>query len=280
MAQPFDVRRNTDRVWHMERFHFHNEYEILYSLTDNGEFFLKDRRYRLSKGSLLLLPPGELHRSVADENRVYDRWVAHFPAAFAERLSTEATDLLAAFRSDTPCRMLSPAQEDRLQSLFTACAVRPKGYGDDLLILWSFVRLLIEINRMPQGGQGIDLPPESSLAPILRHIREHPQDDLSLTALSARFYISRSQLCRKFRAETGFSPNEYIVRSRVMRACALLDAGVSAQDAGSQAGFGDQSHFIRTFHTLVGEPPGRYAKSRRDNRNEYKNGGLLPPVKG
>lgn len=262
MAEAFSVRRNTDRAWRMEQFHFHDQYEILFSLTDNGEFFLRDRRYRLAKGSLLLLPPGELHRSIAEGEQIYDRWVAHFSASCAERLSSPESDLLSVFRRGLPCRLLTPAQESRLQELFELCSAPQTGFGADLLRRSAFVRLLVEINNLPENG-GVQLPPESPLSPVLRHIREHPQEDLSLSALSERFFLSRSQLCRRFRAETGFSPNEYVIRSRIMRACTLLEAGASVQEAGERSGFGDPSHFIRTFHSLVGQPPGRYGRSRR-----------------
>lgn len=264
MSEDFSVRRSIDRHWRMEQFHFHDEYEILLSLTDNGEFFLGDRRYRLTEGSLLLLPPGELHRSMAEGDRIYDRWVAHFPIICIQRLSSAQTDLLAAFRRSRPYMLLPPVRAERLCTMFEDCAAQQMGFGGDLLRQWSFVRLLVEINRLSESVGPEEPPPASALAPILRHIREHPQDDLSLSTLSAQFYLSRSQLCRRFRAETGFSPNEYVVRSRIMRACALLEAGTSAQEAGEQAGFGDHSHFIRTFHTVVGQPPGRYAKARRE----------------
>lgn len=263
MGDDFSVRRSIDRFWWMEQFHFHDQYEILLSLTDNGQFFLRDRRYQLSKGSLLLLPPGELHRSAVEGNRIYDRWVAHFPAVCAEKLSSPLSDLLTAFRGGRLFIPLLPDQANKVISLFEVCDSEQSGFGADLIRRWTFIRLLVEINRLAENIGPEDLPVDSPLANILRYIRENPKEDLSLSALSERFYLSRSQLCRRFRAETGFSPNEYVIRSRIMRACALLDRGVSAQEAGESAGFGDHSHFIRTFHAVVGQPPGRYSRSRR-----------------
>lgn len=248
--------------WNMKQYHFHDQYEILLSLSGDAEIFVTDRCYPLRSGSLILLPPAVLHRSVAAE-KVYNRYVIRFSRKYAQALSTEQTNLLRCFESGRVCFQLSKEQTERLCKLFEPCAHPQSGYGADLIRDVSFINLLLAveaITQMQTGRADESRALQDNVAEILSYIPEHLTDDLSLGALSARFFLSKSHLCHLFKESTGFSPGEFIIKTRVMRARELLLDGVSVADACAQCGFQNYTHFIRTFRQTVGVSPGQYKK--------------------
>ena len=84
-----------------------------------------------------------------------------------------------------------------------------------------------------------------------------------LDELAARFYLSKSALCHRFKAATGFSVIDYVIHCRVQQARALLATGCSVQQAGESAGFGDMAHFTRTFRRITGLTPSQFSRSLR-----------------
>jgi transcriptional regulator GlxA family with amidase domain len=96
--------------------------------------------------------------------------------------------------------------------------------------------------------------------PVMAYIREHLAEPLPLDKLAGSLYMNKYHLCRVFKAATGLSVVDYIINCRIIRARELLRQGMRVQDAGEQAGFQNNVHFIRTFGKLTGTSPKRYAR--------------------
>lgn len=75
---------------------------------------------------------------------------------------------------------------------------------------------------------------------------------------------SPSQFSRSFRAATGLSPSEWLLKHRVQRARDLLrTTDLPLVDVAFRSGFADQSHFTRAFSKIQGVPPGAWRRSER-----------------
>ena len=71
--------------------------------------------------------------------------------------------------------------------------------------------------------------------------------------------MSKYHFCHLFKRSTGLSPHQYVKRVRVQRARQLLaEHRLSLVEIANELGFSDQSHFTRTFHTVVGVTPSQY----------------------
>lgn len=261
----FVIQLNCDDQWQMPRNHFHESYEILFVLSGECSFFVENSLLHTSRGSLLLLPPAALHRSVHTGEGLYKRYTLNFPESLVRSLSTPQSDLLACFRQGQHLQ-LDEGETREMSELFARCAHSPVGFGNDLRRRAALVELLI---RLVELGGHAEPPPGSVSAdfariePILAYIDGDLTHDLSLNSLSQRFFISRQHLCRIFKQTTGYSVGEYITTRRIMRARRLLREGVSVQTAGEEAGFGNNAHFIRVFGRICGCSPGQYARQYR-----------------
>jgi AraC family transcriptional regulator len=69
-------------------------------------------------------------------------------------------------------------------------------------------------------------------------------------------------LIRWFKSSFGLPPHQFILRSRIERARALLrTAETSLVEVALQCGFNSQSHFTTAFRRLVGTTPAAYRAS-------------------
>lgn len=135
-------------------------------------------------------------------------------------------------------------QELLAESLGTALAVHLlREYADD--------------SRPPQPETGLE---PNRLRRVTDHIERHLDGDLSLDRLAAVAGLSPYHFLRRFRASTGTTPHQYVLRSRVERARELLEAGCGIAQAAARAGFSGQSHLHHHVRRLLGVTPGELAR--------------------
>jgi AraC-like DNA-binding protein len=99
---------------------------------------------------------------------------------------------------------------------------------------------------------------------IKKHVESHEsflKADLRLPQLARDLNLSPQQLSQAINQgfETSFS--DWINRYRIAYACGLLEKGLSAKEAGYQAGFKSMSTFYEAFKTEKGMTPKGYGKA-------------------
>ena len=88
-------------------------------------------------------------------------------------------------------------------------------------------------------------------------------EDRSLTSTAREVGMSTFYFARVFRELLGQSPHQYLLRARLAHAARLLRQGASVTEAAFSSGFGNLSHFTRTFRGHFGLTPIKYARRRR-----------------
>ena len=124
-----------------------------------------------------------------------------------------------------------------------------------------------------EGGQAQfivhDAPPVprgSALEPAMSWVEDHLDGEVTLDAMAARCGMSPRTFSRRFREQTGTTPLQWLLRSRVRRAQYLLentDHGVDRIAA--QAGFGSPTAFRERFKLVAGTTPQAYRAAFRES---------------
>jgi transcriptional regulator GlxA family with amidase domain len=121
-----------------------------------------------------------------------------------------------------------------------------------------------------EGGQAqfIVHPPASlegaSLEPLLRWAQRNLTLPLGLEALARKAAMSPRTFSRRFLAQVGTTPAQWVLQQRVRRAQQLLETGsLSVEQVAEQAGFGSTAAFRERFVRVVGTSPRAYRRSWR-----------------
>lgn len=94
---------------------------------------------------------------------------------------------------------------------------------------------------------------------VQAYVRENPEKDLSLGALSERFRLNPSYLSRIFSQETGQPLSEYILQIRIALAKRLLEeTELRIYEIAERTGFGTPGYFTRVFRGAEGLSPKAY----------------------
>ncbi|HBP38993.1 MAG TPA: AraC family transcriptional regulator [Clostridiales bacterium] len=252
--------------------HWHDSYEIYYLLSGERCYFIKNQTYRLTRGSLVLIQPQELHRTLAAAGvGCWERILINFRPDFLIAAHPERIAWLSElFRR--PYRLLQfslkeqTAAEEILMQMLHEASQQETGFLE--MLAAHLVRLLLlAVRQKPSGPEAPDSRDtwqNNRAAPIVSYLNEHYPEALSLAGLAQRFHLSDGYLCKIFRAATGFTVIEYLNQVRIREAQNLLrQTPDSVLEIAGRVGFGNVSHFGRIFKEITGTPPVSYRKRYR-----------------
>lgn len=98
---------------------------------------------------------------------------------------------------------------------------------------------------------------------VTDYLLQNLTEDLELSTQANLIGLSKSHFCRAFKASTGVSPHQWLLKARVERAKQhLLVSELPIAEVALTVGFADQAHFTRTFTRLEGVSPRAWQRLR------------------
>jgi AraC-like DNA-binding protein/uncharacterized cupin superfamily protein len=236
--------------------HTHENHELYYFLSGRGVYRIESSEYPMRPGDILIMRRAESHYFDIDKTVPYKRFTLNFSESLFDGIDPNGMLMRpfyerelgkgnlyrkGDFPDDTAARLISRmlAPETDIRTEVLAC----------------LPALLGEISRVWRERRQSE-PEEAPLSyRIVSFVNDHLTDELSLDAIAARFYISKPQLCRVFKAATGSTVWEYVTIKRLIRAREIIGAGTSPTEAAGACGFNDYSAFYRAYRRQFGHSP-------------------------
>ena len=127
-------------------------------------------------------------------------------------------------------------------------------------------RMVVPPTRDGGQRQYVESPiPEvgaDTLQPILEWAIEHLDQDLSIPALARRALMSERTFARRFRAETGATPHQWVTGQRVLLARRMLETtDASVEQIAARTGLGTAAILRHHFTRIVGTSPQAYRRT-------------------
>jgi AraC family transcriptional regulator len=209
-------------------------------------------RSLLTPGALLLGDVGGCF-TCGHEHGSGDRCLAfHFEPAYFERVAADlgARDSRLKGNSLPTLRTLSP-----LVARAAIAADMGTGFAELALDLAAAVLQAAGECRLPR----ISSLDERRVAAVARHLEEHFDQPCSLDELARLAVLSPFHFLRVFRAVTGLTPHQYLLRARLRNAATLLiTTQTPVTEVALAVGFEDLSNFTRSFGAEYRLSPKRY----------------------
>ncbi|MEU7754499.1 helix-turn-helix domain-containing protein [Micromonospora sp. NPDC049171] len=131
-------------------------------------------------------------------------------------------------------------------------------------------RMVVPPHRDGGQSQYVEAPipkaPEApTLEPVLEWLMGHLDRTTTVEELAARAGMAPRTFARRFRAETGTTPHDWLTNQRVLLARRLLEeTPLSVEAVADQCGFGDAAALRHHFTRRVGATPHSYRTTFRD----------------
>ena len=281
LLNPFDqrqvMRREDFEVFHYNNPaccscppHQHDFFELFLLLDDRIDDIVEGMRYSLSRGNVVLVAPGQMHRpDVAGPTRSIDRFVLWISTEYVRSITDALPQLHYVLWGDMTGRnLIQPDDETAAmfrQLLFALHREDARPDADSSALARSIIaQLLIYCSR--SIASRTDIAPhkaEQRYREIMR-VYEHivanlPDRDLTVGALAERFFMDKNTLTRQFKLATGMTPAECIRRRRLDAAYTMISHGAGITESCHECGFSDYSAFYRAFRQAYGVGPRAFA---------------------
>lgn len=250
-------------------YHNHPYFEIYFFLSGHNRVIVEGMDVQLSRGDVLIYPPGVMHRNIhLDDTVPYERFYLYATRDFLNAVSAPDYDIPGTLKKMTQgdhfCFHIEEPELERLISTVDQMIRRSELHNpaDALLNRYEFSSLLIRAMNMITS---VDILPQSDyskgMGDLIRYINLHVTEPLSLDDLAGTFHVSKFYLLREFKNYTGISIHQYLIIRRILVAQRMIRHGSKPKEACFQCGFMDYSSFYRAFRTRVGMSPEQYRRS-------------------
>ena len=104
----------------------------------------------------------------------------------------------------------------------------------------------------------------SSMARVIRYVREHLTEEITLNDVAAAAFLSPNYLAHLIKKETGKTFTEIVTERRLEKARELLiSSGARISEIAHQCGFADEAYFTRRFRQWFKVSPRQWRESIR-----------------
>ena len=130
------------------------------------------------------------------------------------------------------------------------------------VLLVLIVRAHLEqFGEAPLGGILNGLR-DKRLRQLIQTVVSRPEDEWNIEKMTAIANLSRAQLMRLFKQQTGISPHAFVNLIRLRQAAVLLrQTADSVLSVALNVGFQSETHFGKAFKKQYGISPGQYRKN-------------------
>jgi len=249
--------------------HVRNNYVIHVVIDGEGVLEFDGQKRRIGKDQSFILFPGETTTYWADRtNPWYYCWIG-FHGDMADKIVESM-----GFTRDNPIVDVhnSKEAEDIIRQMLGTKELELDGQLRRYACMMTLFSELIEV----VSRENRDEPPLQIISYAEyaeRFINNHYREKIRIQDLAQHIGISRSYLVKLMKQETGMSPQEYLIATRMKRASEfLIRTNDSIRNVADECGYDDALAFSKVFKAKFGINPSDYRLKYRESSGSYDEG--------
>jgi AraC-like DNA-binding protein len=222
-------------------------WDLTYVIQGNAQYTIDGSNYMVGPGDLLCLPIGTVRKAITWPNRLMHCFSVDVQLNDFKGRSTYLSFPVVSHLGikDDIIRLFH-------ELCFTWVEKRPgydiKASGYLLLILSRFLELITYKTDSVSGDTRINK--------MTNYIAAHYSEKVTLKKIAKILGLNCHYLGTLFKAETGYTFNQYLTRTRIKQAENMLKNGeFTVQEAADIVGFSDSFYFYKKFKSVMGFPP-------------------------
>ena len=228
---------------------------IMRTLGGSGTLITPGGEYRLKANDVALVDCSRAHDYYADDFWEF-QWFHFYGNAsvqIASQILEKAGNLITMTNEGALSRNIALIAEKK-GDLFSCL--------DDEIFVSSLIHQILA-DLLFLGKQDMNIPAATEIARAVQHIQRQYKTRITVDGLAAMLGMSNSSFSHHFKAETGFSPYDYIINHRINQAKYLLCAcDWSVSEISEQVGFSSTANFIKKFREKTGFTPFQFRNTQ------------------
>lgn len=239
---------NADKKTTTNKAHHHTGFEIHCITNGYQEYEIENKKYVISQNSFLIISPNVVHRFISSSPN---------GEKYSITFNLNTDDLPPLFCGKIPKRFL-----DNVNFIESECANKKE--ISHVLIENSILENIVTLLRLAgiKEKENTKTNDENSVITMAKeYIKDNIQSSPSVKDIASYCYLSEKQLTRIFNKNEGITPNEYIIKQRVLTIEKLLqENALSIKQISEMMNFSSEYYLNAFFKKNYGMPPGEYRK--------------------
>ena len=245
--------------------HQHQSFELYYLINGKREYFIGDRHFPISAGSIVLIPPKVLHTTTSAGGL---RYLLHFSESFLRQYFTD--EMLKPLFNQLPFVFCGDdIENDHIKRIlatmlaeFNNAASKQIPQNDVLLAGYLYQLLFIAANE--SNSYVFSSNADKRITQIIQYINKNYGYINDIEEIAQAFFISKSHLCRLFKKSLGITLVSYLNTIKIKAACALIKEDEEGlNQIALHCGFNSYSYFCKVFKFEKGVTPTEYRKRHK-----------------
>lgn len=241
--------------------HYHLDYHIGLVADGVQRQSCQGESLLLTRGTIQLMPPGEVHDGSADSDESYMLQTFRLSPALLDGLGEEITG-----KHHFPSHAAVVLHDTRLADQLIGMHVALQNASADPLLNDGCVMQLFEslfarlLKPSPQVVPGTRMPRQLLL--VCDFMEARLCDKITLADLALLLGLDRFRFLKLFKRTVGMTPHAWLLRLRLERAIELIKMkhDMSITDVAHAVGFFDHGHFTHAFRAAYGVTPARFRR--------------------
>ncbi len=226
---------------------------IIYIKNGKGSIVLQNGVYEMKAGVLCFIASNSRHYTLPQDPERYVRHKVFFDDAFLKSGGkvVGCDDIVV---SAVVYACVPKSAEGDIESIYRRleCSTSDAQRRACVLQLLAFVDEYTKTGSTEKYG---------FTASVVNYINSHIHEAITIDELCEQVHMSKYHFCRKFKAKTGFTVMDYLLKTRIALACDLIEkSDFSIGEISDRCGFCSVSYFCRVFKENIGMSPLKYKK--------------------
>ncbi len=257
------TKRTRETAWSMNELESHPYYEIYFLHKGSRTIFTENSLYSISRNTAVIIPPFTPHKT---EGGPYERTNIYISDGL---ISPEVKEFLTA--NKTPDYFIIKEEYFNIINQLFQHACQSAEDSIDKITQEEMVAFFNTIIFFLRKSQKLSLKQlnikntkkDALIMQIVTYIKENPTEKITVSSLCKKFYLTESNLHKKFKSVINCTVGEYLSMIKIERAKELLyNTNKSIQQISEECGFSSQNYFALIFKQKCGVSPSGYRKTR------------------
>lgn len=273
---PFEIVHINKPANNMAFFHWHEFMELSYIQKGQGLYEIEDKVFQVEKDEILIINNIERHRVTYESQQPLYETVLHFAPSLIWSREDSYFDhtYLELFLYNGVRFNNRPVLQPEIKPKITAIIdeiveeyVAKRQYYE-LMIKSKLLTLITHLLRScgistPKRGEYLYRKKNiERLEKILKFINTSFYEDIGLSSIAQRFFMSPAYFSDFFKKNIGINFSNYLTRTRINESMRLLNQNrLNTTEIAFAVGFKSLSSFYVAFKRITGKNPGEYKNS-------------------
>lgn len=246
------------RIWHTT-----GNNMIIYFHNGTGSIVTAEKSYNMEKGVICFIGSDKFHYTLPEIPTEYDRSKIFVSSEILSKIlalfpkEMRANEIFNS--SSIAYAKINEKEQVLIETLLCDINNSTNPNSEQSILNSVYMRLLLYIydNVLHTSSRG------GILQRAIEYINANIYDDLSIDKICDAVHISKYHFCRNFKAVTGNTVMDYVLKTRIINAKnMLITTEYSISEISERCGFCSISYFCRVFKESEGVSPLKYRKQK------------------